>query len=1079
MKLMYTTLLCLFLASISQSQSIFSTRISANDDDLEEYLPSVNQTKTVGAMDAGSSDLELGNEAAANKDPQLVGLRFTNITIPKGAVITKAYLRFTVDATGKNTDPCNLFVYAQDADNPLTFNPSVSFNISSRLQLKDSVAWNIAAGSWKTVGEAGTDQTSSDISRLVRALINRNGWASGNAMAFFIKGTGLREADAFDDAPATAAQLVIEYGVPATLSYRIAENDDDLEEYLPSANQTKTVGAMDVGSSDLELGNEVAANKDPQLVGLRFKNIDLPQNATITNAYIQFTVDATGKNTDPCNLYIYAQDADNPVTFNPSVPFNISSRPQIKDSVAWNIAATSWKTVGEAGADQRSSNITALIQKLVSRTGWQKGNAMAFFIKGTGLREADAFDDAPATAAQLVIEYLSSGGATVIVPTNPITTYPIKSGSTWNYFDKGTAPNANWTSLNFNDTTWAFNRAPMGYGTKELLTTTSFGIDTTNKYRTTYFRKKFRVPDFYLLSDTLQIALRADDGAVVYLNGQRVASVNMPAGTIADTTLATKEVSYPDEFLYFVYDIPSTLLKIDTNVIAVEVHQSSKSGTDIGFDLKFSNRTSKNVANLGCKDANDKHIGCFTSIIALPKLDTITIPQQHAFQFLVSNNDNFIGATGTVPSNFDFTAYVPINNNSRQGYLSINHERDPIGGNSVANIRFDNETGLWKVDSLKPIDFTSVVKTQANCSGGITPWGTVITSEESISDTLDTNRDGYIDIGWNVEINPATKTIVKGQKLWAMGRMSHENVVVHKDQKTVYQGEDHPTGCVYKFVANTEKDLSSGKLYVLKLTGVTNDTTVKLYKNFNAEGEPILTTGTWIEVPNTTIAERNNVKAKATELGGTLFNGVEDVEISPIDGKIYFAVKGNPFARVYRFKDEGTTITAFETFVGGTNYRMNTGNKVIDEDWGSGNDNLTFDDRGNLWVLQDGSRDHVWVIRPEHTQTSPKVETFMLTPAGSEPTGMTFSPDYRYMFLSIQEPTASITAIQKDVAGKTDKFNRSHALVVARKEYLGIKQSTSIVELSDKIKVVAYPNPTNGETHILLDLNCNSAKKVR
>ena len=138
------------------------------------------------------------------------------------------------------------------------------------------------------------------------------------------------------------------------------------------------------------------------------------------------------------------------------------------------------------------------------------------------------------------------------------------------------------------------------------------------------------------------------------------------------------------------------------------------------------------------------------------------------------------------------------------------------------------------------------------------------------------------------------------------------------------------------------------------MTSLTTDTTIKVYKNFTAEGEPVGTLATWVEVPNTTIAERNNVKAKAAELGGTLFNGVEDIEIGSIDGKIYFTVKSNPFNRVYRFKDNGTTITEFETFVGGatTGYRVNVAGKEIDEDWGVGNDNLTFDDRGNLWVLQ-------------------------------------------------------------------------------------------------------------------------------
>ncbi len=59
--------------------------------------------------------------------------------------------------------------------------------------------------------------------------------------------------------------------------------------------------------------------------------------------------------------------------------------------------------------------------------------------------------------------------------------------------------------------------------------------------------------------------------------------------------------------------------------------------------------------------------------------------------------------------------------------------------------------------------------------------------------------------------------------------------------------------------------------------------------------------------------DRNNMSSIAASLGGTNFNGVEDCEISPLDGKIYFTSKGK--SRVYRFTDKGTTVEDFETFV--------------------------------------------------------------------------------------------------------------------------------------------------------------------
>ena len=104
--------LSIYLAFGVSAQQTLSVRISTADDDLEEYLPGTNQSKTPGAIDIGSSDLELGMETKDNIDPLLIGLRFAGLTIPKGAIITKAYLQFTVDNTNKNTDPCNLYIFS-------------------------------------------------------------------------------------------------------------------------------------------------------------------------------------------------------------------------------------------------------------------------------------------------------------------------------------------------------------------------------------------------------------------------------------------------------------------------------------------------------------------------------------------------------------------------------------------------------------------------------------------------------------------------------------------------------------------------------------------------------------------------------------------------------------------------------------------------------------------------------------------------------------------------------------------------------------------------------------------------------
>ena len=1031
-----------------------TAQVSTPEDDLEEYIPGAGQTQTVGNLDGGSSDLELGNEAAGNVDPQIVGVRFTNLAIPKGALIQSAYLQFQVDAIAKNTDPCNIWVKAEDSVTPLAFN-TTPFNITSRPKLQDSVYWAIPAGSWNTVGQNGNDQRSSNIAQLVQKLVDRADWTSGNAMVFTLTGTGLRESESYDGSPSGACKLIVNYVPTATLNAQVSAAEDDLEEYIPGTNQTQTVGNLDAGSSDLELGNEASGNLDPQVVGVRFNNLALPKGAVITKAYLQFQVDATAKNTDPCNIWIKAEDADNPLAFN-TTPFNISSRPASADSIYWPIPAGSWNTVGQAGADQRSTNIAPLVQALVNRAGWASGNSMVFTLRGTGLRESESYDGSPSGACKLIVEYVSATSG----PTgNATTAYPVAKSGSWSYFDNGTFPGDTWKAESFDDAAWKFGEGPLGYNALDLKTTVGFGADANNKHITTYFRKRVNVADLAALPNTLELQVRHDDGVIVYINGTELVRKNLAAGAVTNTTLATTNVSGNAEAAYFTYDVPKTALVQGVNIIAAEVHQVAANSADQVFDIALNSPFgTSNPTDLGCTVATDKHIGCFTSLIPREQRDTFEVPVSHVFQYIAFENEAYTLGGGNIPGTFDFTGYVPANgNNSRGGHLAINHE-ESVGGVSVLDINFDFASGLWKVDTTGKVDFSVVAGTQRNCSGTVTPWGTVITSEETAT-TLDANNDGYPDLGWNVEIDPLTRKVRDygngPEKLWAMGRMSHENVVVAADQKTVYQGEDDSNGAVYKFVADQATNLSSGKLYVLKL-----DQPVVGF-------EPTGTTGTWVLVPNTTKAERNGVKAFANA-NGTTFNGVEDVEISTTDGLIYFAVKGA--GRVYRFQDNGTTVGAFQTFVGGKSYRVTSGNDVVTEDWGQGNDNLAFDDRGNLWVCQDGGRNHVWVVRPDHTQAAPKVEVFMQLPIGSEPTGMTFTPDYRYMFLSVQAPSSANNTLQTDISGRSEKINRNVALAISRRDYLGSTQVSvnDPAVLGQQIQV--YPNPFAGQTNIVFEL---------
>ncbi|MCB2409058.1 alkaline phosphatase PhoX [Hymenobacter lucidus] len=455
------------------------------------------------------------------------------------------------------------------------------------------------------------------------------------------------------------------------------------------------------------------------------------------------------------------------------------------------------------------------------------------------------------------------------------------------------------------------------------------------------------------------------------------------------------------------------------------------------------------------------HIGRFTSVLPSTQPQELRLPSTHTFQMLVQGGAAYsTPADGNVKEAFDFTGYVPINGSSANGYLSINHEGSSAAtsGVSMLDLSFNATTKLWSVTSKNPVNFGPVVGTFNNCSGGTTPWNTVVTCEENAPTApTDSNGDGYMDFGWNVEIDPATRT-VKDQdgngtpdKLWRLGRFKHENIVVAADRRTVYEGADEGSAnsFVYKYVATTPGQLANGTLYALKLDGAIGTAT----------------TGTWLPVPNTTPAECNNTAAAALALGATSFNGVEDIEISPVTGQIYFTAKGP--GTTYRFTDAGTSVSSFGIFVGNspgvTNqaYTINYGSGSVAEAWGTGNDNLTFDSQGNLYVLQDGGRNHVWVIRPCHTQANPAVELFAVTPNGCEPTGMTFSPDEKFMFISIQSPDPTNTMATIDAAGQSVVFNKSTALVISRKGVLGTTLATAKSQ-TELAQADVYPNPAAG-----------------
>jgi hypothetical protein len=194
-----------------------------------------------------------------------------------------------------------------------------------------------------------------------------------------------------------------------------------------------------------------------------------------------------------------------------------------------------------------------------------------------------------ATSELMTLRFVSSAGfvqdefALPAAGVDPPDVTLVPAGSTWRYKDDGVNPPAQWMAMSFDDSSWSSGPAQLGYGDGDEATVVQSG-PPGNNFPTTWFRRAFQVADPSLVS-ALALDLVRDDGAVVYLNGVEVFRSNMPTGTITGATLAASNVSGADESTFYRREIAPALLVAGTNTLAVEVHQSGPTSSDVSFDL--------------------------------------------------------------------------------------------------------------------------------------------------------------------------------------------------------------------------------------------------------------------------------------------------------------------------------------------------------------------------------------------------------------------------------------------------------------------------------------------------------------
>jgi hypothetical protein len=225
----------------------------------------------------------------------------------------------------------------------------------------------------------------------------------------------------------------------------------------------------------------------------------------------------------------------------------------------------------------------------------------SFFYRETTSPYFVEFNDTPAGTHTLIAVAVDNGGLSVTsAPVSITITNPpdvlivIPNRSVWKYLDDGSDQGTAWRGA-FNDSSWKSGPAELGYGdgvqdannaNPKPEQTVINGGPVNNRYITTYFRRTFNVASPASITNLIVNLLR-DDGGVVYINGQEVFrsnATNPPTGEILYNTLAPSNAG-DDGTIYTNANVSPSFLVAGANTIAVEIHQSAVTSSDISFDL--------------------------------------------------------------------------------------------------------------------------------------------------------------------------------------------------------------------------------------------------------------------------------------------------------------------------------------------------------------------------------------------------------------------------------------------------------------------------------------------------------------
>ena len=170
----------------------------------------------------------------------------------------------------------------------------------------------------------------------------------------------------------------------------IDRNQDDAEERLDTAVVVRG-GVLDIADRSGGIN---------QLIGLRFRKVQIPRGSTIRDARVQFT--ASRASEGAADIELWGQASGHARRFM-RAPANLSGRPRTNAAVEWQV--DEWNAAGDSGPAQTSPDIVTVIQEIVARGDWEAGNSLAIIIGGTGRRVAESHNTLATSSPVLHLEF--------------------------------------------------------------------------------------------------------------------------------------------------------------------------------------------------------------------------------------------------------------------------------------------------------------------------------------------------------------------------------------------------------------------------------------------------------------------------------------------------------------------------------------------------------------------------------------------------------------------------------------------------------------------------------------------------